>query len=81
MPFRCNFADGPWAGQSLTLDQKIPKFEVSRPSNRKVIGSIDTMFRYEPGISRLVNGVEEADFTITYDGPLHVLPGGNNAES
>jgi len=78
MAFRCNFVDGPWAGQSVTLDQRVPRFEVGRARDPKVIGSIDSFFRYEPGPSKMVNGIEEAEFKITYDGPTHTT-GGTNA--
>jgi len=68
--FRANFVDGPWAGQSVTLDGSVPDFQVSRAGD-PAKGTQDTIFVYAAGKSKMVNGIEEADFKISYDGPLH----------
>lgn len=69
VPFKSNFVDGPWAGQSVTSDVKVPKYEVSRAGNPQA-GVQDSIFVYEPaGDAKDEFGIETQEFKITYDGP------------
>ena len=68
--FKAAFVDGPWSGQSVVLDGKVPDFQVSHAGD-PTKQTVDTIFVYTAGKSKMVNGIEEADFKISYDGPLH----------
>ncbi len=72
--FRINFVDGPWAGQSCTLEHSIPVLEVTRAGDHR-LGTEDTIFVYKPAASRNVMGMEEADFKLYYDGPPRAFAG------
>jgi hypothetical protein len=69
MEFKANFVDGPWAGQSVNTETKIPRFEVTR-AGKPADGVADSTFVYEPGESRMEFGVVTQDFKIVYDGPI-----------
>lgn len=70
MSFKANFVDGPWAGQSVTVETKAPRFEVTR-AGKPADGVADSVFIYEPGEPRMEFGLVTQDFKVVYDGPLY----------